>query len=76
MSKQERISVDLTQSIKEINEKIKIEAQFDEKLRIENLKKMEEKQAKKLHPEDLPYEDLRKLKQKHHELKLMLLQVK
>lgn len=43
MSKQERISLDLAVDIDDLNEKIKIEAQFDEKLRIENLKKMEEK---------------------------------
>ena len=34
MSKQERISQDLTLDIDDLNEKIKIEAQFDEKLRI------------------------------------------
>ena len=34
MSKQERISQDLVLDIDDLNEKIKIEAQFDEKLRI------------------------------------------
>lgn len=45
-----------------MNEKIEKQAQIDEKLRLENLKKMEESEVNKLHPADLPYEDLRKLK--------------
>ena len=64
--------MDLNQNIDDINDKIEKQANIDEKLRIENLKKMEESEANKLHPADLPFEDLRKLKEKNHELKLII----